>query len=369
MFCNQCGKDNKEGTKFCTQCGNPLNVAPQNTSNQNATSTYKNDNVFSKISSKKPLIMFLTVAILVLIAAINIIRPYTRLENIKVYNDEQIASSNRNIYETKSCIYYVNDGLIRVDKMTQTAKKVSNKDVNIFSATDDGVYCVNYENHAVYKMMDKSSELKRATEIQDWYGDNFYLNGRYNYTLEYDGTLTRRLNSEKYAGIFVVLNEGSSDYSVSTAKMYKDYLYVTMSDDSLESNSGYRFSRISLNTGKEEKLLDDEVISFEITGNSIVYNVANDGMYVMNLDGGNQRELVELDGGEYYSSFFCYDNYIFFNKSYNDLCRYNIDGSGETELDVKSTYLKGINNQLAYVSDKTLYLLDYDGNVTAEIKP
>lgn len=227
------------------------------------------------------------------------------MENVKVYNDEQIASSNRKIYETKSCIYYVDNGLIRVDKMTQTAKKVSNKDVNIFSATDEGVYCVNYDDHTVYKMMDKSSELQKATQIQDWYGDNFYLNGRYNYTLEYDGTLTKRLNSEKYPEIFVVLNEGSSDYGVTTAKMYKDYLYATMTDNSLKSNSGYRFSRISLNTGKEEKLLDDKIISFEITGNSIVYNVANDGMYVMNLDGGNQRELVELDGGEYYSSFFC----------------------------------------------------------------
>lgn len=59
MFCNQCGKDNKEGTKFCTQCGMPLNVVSQNANSPVATNTYKTESVFSKISSKKPLIMFL----------------------------------------------------------------------------------------------------------------------------------------------------------------------------------------------------------------------------------------------------------------------------------------------------------------------
>lgn len=373
MFCNQCGTENGDDVKFCNQCGNPLSEKWQDSNND---TLHVGKATVPKSGTNKRLIKGITAVVLAGVAAFHIVIPYLSVKNIKNYDDEQITAYSlgtrnlRNIYETKSCIYYLDNGLIRVDKLTRKAKKVSGKIDGMLCATSNGIYCADYNNYEVYKITDKASKLEKATEMADevapaW-GEMLYINGKYNYQLERDGQLTRRLNSEKYSGISVVIHEGSEDSGVLSAGMYKDYLYVIMSDNDSDTSGERWLERISLDTGRTEELTDEGVGTFEITEDNIVYYVKGEGLYVMDLDG-NNKEALELECSDYYS-FSCCDGKIFYEENGN-VCSYDIKSGEKNKTKLENITVQSVNNQLAYSSGKTLYLLDHNGNVNTKIKP
>jgi len=178
----------------------------------------------------------------------------------------------------------------------------------------------------------------------------------------------RRLNSDKYYDFSRELREGSEDYQVTDAKMYENYLYVTVKDKSLSSKSGFRFLRISLDSGKEEILADEAIADFRFTGKKIIYRKSNSGLYSMDLNGKNQKELVNVEKN---ASFFCAGNSIYTQPSLQKyINKYDVNGENRKELS-KDSYFSyyTLGTGLARISDNTLYWYDYDLNKIAEIKP
>lgn len=72
MFCNKCGNTIKQGEKFCTNCGTPVNMNGQPMNNMN-----QNNNPFTPSPSKKAakfalkgLNIYCTIALIIIILAV-----------------------------------------------------------------------------------------------------------------------------------------------------------------------------------------------------------------------------------------------------------------------------------------------------------
>jgi hypothetical protein len=366
MFCNQCGKENKEGIKFCVYCGNQLQNQFQAAS---VIYPYKNN------SKKKVFIMMLAILILFFIASINVFRVYSSVNDIKIY-DEGLSVNNSKydntfIYETGSYIYYIDFedfGLCRMNKRTKITEQISSSIISVIAVADNGIYyeeSTGNENDC-YRILDKASEFEKVPYIPSS-TDIVLINGKYNYTLSDGGVLTKRLNSEKYSERSIEIDIGSRGDEIYKAKIYKNYIYATITDNSLNSDKKYyKLIRISLVDGKQEKLIDGGVRDFLFMEDQIIYQDSEYRSFTISLDGKSRRELTQIDRQSY--SVFACNNDIYY-KVDSKLYRYDMNGGGVEEINIKKYFgsIQGLSNGLASAYKNKLYLLDYDGNVTDEI--
>lgn len=369
MFCNQCGKDNRDGTKFCVQCGAPLRTSQADADNvtkipNNTTiSTGTGSNVVMT-AGLKAILTIVLVIVLLTIAAVNILKVQTGVINIPIKNELWQANRLSNICETNSYIYFGSYALYRMDKKSNTVTKVSNKSIYPSVATNSGIFGFD-DNRNCYKASDKSGDVEKIEGIKCGSADNIFISGRYNYIVSSNGTITKKLNSDKYNGYSIVLYNGDDEENLMHAKMYKGYIYMILSDSSLYSDSDRRFIRVSLNTGKEEELTDNPISEFSFTENQIVCNDTSGGFFIMNLSGGGEQEYTEIKNVTY-ASFMCANGYVYY-VDYNKLYRFSISG-GEAEELGTSHYLTEINGGFASASGDKLTLIDYDGNEISTVE-
>ena len=370
MFCNQCGKENRNETKFCIQCGSPLQTGQQdhcdivkNTDKIQSAEAVSKGGRFVNTRTHGFLIVILLV-ILLLITTVNIFKVQFRVLNISVRNELQQANKLSDICETNSCIYFAADSLYRMDKKSNTITKISNKLIFPSVAANNCIYGFDY-NGICYTVSDKSGEPEKVEGIRCGTADNIFISGRYNYVVSSNGTITKKLNSDKYSGYSVVLYNGDSGEALITAKMYKDHIYMILSGSS--SYSDRRFIRVSLNTGKEEELTDDPIVGFSFAENQIVCNDTSGEFFIMNLDGGGESEYTEIEGVTS-SSFICANGYVYYAYD-NKLYRFSISGGEAEELEEAVYGLTEINGGFASSSGDELTLIDYDGNEIAAVEP
>lgn len=357
MFCNQCGKENKDGMKFCVQCGSALGTTAKNEKIMDGIS--KASAIIKNSSNKKGTVIAITSLVLILIVFINIFSVHINAFDVKIRNEEINANAN-GIYETNSFIYYVGDGLYRANKAMQYVERISNKEVQIVAATSNEIYCVS--DGTCYKVSDKKPELKTLGDICiSSSGNYFFLKDKCHYELV--GGLYKELNSEKYSTAQVRLAD-FNNISISQADLYKDHIYILYYD----SDKGKDYLvRVSLSNGKQEVLSTEEISKFAFSGNYIVCASEDGGFFRMDLRGKNAQEYTSI-GKVNASNFFCANGYVYYSYG-NKLYNFSVDGGAAQELKCKHTYLSGISSGLAYASGNELTIYDYDGNEIAVMKP
>lgn len=93
MFCNKCGKENKDGSLFCSSCGNPFQsesaeeVATQGT--QQVSQSVQNAEATMQTSNGKPL---------------HIVCPKCGSRNLSVTNEVNVQTSGKDFSAGKACL-------------------------------------------------------------------------------------------------------------------------------------------------------------------------------------------------------------------------------------------------------------------------
>lgn len=379
MFCNQCGKDNRPGTRFCVQCGAPLQTADGKTSGYgrrgscvggitNGEGVIRGRGMVSNILKnglsrrKKTSILICLFLILVLISGYHIVRVWISASDIDVANEYQMANIEDDLYETNSYIYFINrSGLYRVDKESKKTDKITNKSASIAAGSADSVYFSD-ANNVLYEISDGQSEPERILSLSSM-ADKLFFKGKYQYYLYTDGSITKQLNSEKFTASVMLYQSESDDDQVLKSAQYDGYLYMCIHNDSHDS---YRFIRVSLSTGKEEILSEEDIRYFAFSEKNIVCLTDNGEVIRMDYDGGNTQEYTQIDAGDT-NRLFCSGDYVYYVES-GDLYRFNIDGGTSTELDVSYTGLSGMINCLAHVTSDGLDVYNYNGKLVSEIE-
>ena len=374
MFCNQCGKENKDGTKFCIQCGTPLKpITPAAgvvtaEAKQSVTTAEISDK--SMIKTRKNILVVFLAFILVLIAVINMITVQTRIQNISVINELQQANRLSSLCETNSYIYYIGDALYRMDKSSRTVSKVTDKMIYPIAATSNAVYGFDSSGNC-YKTADKSSTVERVEGILSPYGytNNMFITGKYHYIVSSNGTISRRLNSKKYNQYSVTLYTCNGEKNLIQAKLYKNYIYMILAESM--NYSDRELIRVSLKTGRAEQLTDKSISGFSFDKNHIVFNDIDGNFFVMKLNGKNEQEYTKITVSKNIP-FICANEYVYYNKTYNNsykLCRFNINGGTEEILGNGHDGLTEISGGFAAAYRNELQLIDYDGNEIANARP
>lgn len=364
MYCNQCGKDNKEGAKFCIQCGASLSLTNSSTNAVNIAPQEFGDKKTKLSAGTKTLIAVCATFVLILISGINILSVNMGIVNVSVKDEMQTANMSSMILETDQFIYYISDGLYRADKTTQDAQRISNKNLRLISTSSNAAYCMD-ENNSLFIVKDNAPEIEKEIDLSDDTVDYIFVNGKYNYYLSYAGVLTKKLNSEKYRDYSADLYTAPEGKTVMGAKLYKDYIYIILT----ESGSYQRdntFIRVSVKNGKSQELSDEPITNFYFWGDTIICCNIDGEIQKMNLSGNNVEEIV--DTGKTNPSFFIYDRYVYYVEN-GGLQRFNIDDKTHSEIECENLYMTGLPSGMAYLYRNELILYDYDGNKIAEMKP
>jgi hypothetical protein len=366
MFCNQCGKENTEGMKFCVNCGAALNnVSPQNINMPvNAdmpVNTKVPVNTVSKsignIKGIKGLIMLLLVVILILTATVYIIKMYSNIFSVDIRNEDRIL--NDTIAETDSYIYYIDDssssdgGFYRVNKKKNSEEKISSRYVNIAAATKNGVYVI--DNLTLYKVTDKSAEMEKVCAIND--SDIIFIKGNCYYEVSDDGSIEKNLNTKNNSIYSVRIYDSGYRNNLIKATLYKNYIYLLINENSEYENN--RFIRVSLTTGKEEELGKSIIKNFAICNNLIVCNTIDGEFISMKLDGKNEKEYTKIEPVKN-SDIFYAKNYVYYKKN-GKLYGFDVDVGEDKEFLDKYHFLVETDKGLAY-SDNGLKIIDDSGN-------
>lgn len=363
MFCNNCGKKNADGVKFCVNCGAPLNqpASPADAPVKNYIGKFSIGTLLTP-GRKKGIIALFSI-IVVLIAAINIISVYRGILNVSIRDEEQEANRMNPIYETNGYIYYTyyDGGLYRVNKTNNELKKLTNKNVNIIATASNYIICADGStgNHW-YKVTDKSGELD---EIGNYFISSPIIRGKYNYSVSGNGLVSKSLNCGNYGYASFELNKPhSSQYSFGV-KAYRNYIYMVLCDNFSQEKE---LVRVSMKNGKEETLGRD-IEEFTFSGDYIIFQTSDNVFGKMDLDGDNSSEYLDIDPTT--TTFFCNNGYVYYTDGWV-LCRFDVESGVKEELDGNAnSRLTGINGGLAYLDADEFHLLDYSGNEIAILRP
>ncbi len=383
MYCNNCGNDNNDGTKFCTQCGTPLTVEPQY-SQQSVNSGYgytdgstagyegayntgydsgytdEKKTLGGLSNGLKSLILMGVVAVMVLISVVQIFKTNASIVNVRKGNEELSANYSYGQRNTNNFLYfYNNEGyLYRRDKKSGETERISKKELLLLSASGNKVYVIQ-RNGKICEVTDKKGEIKELTKIDIDFDSSsltdMKFDGKYYYAVEDDGTIKKGICSEKYDDTYKVY-DGKADY-VSNVKMYKGYMYM------IESES--EFVRVSLSNGKKTVLSDEQIQSYWITGDMIVYN--EDGEYKkMKLNGKGAGEL-DIDPDEFYI-YHVYDGYAYGKRmDDNEYCKISLKDNKEIELDIEGMD-DIVSDGIIYESGYTITYYDLNGEKIQEFE-
>lgn len=364
MYCNNCGKDNSEGTKFCTMCGTPLVTEPQNEQPVvNSAYDYSGDNtmeysvgdtaqknIYGLSRGLKSLILMGVVAFMILIAVIQILLVNSSVTSIKKENEEIFSvQSGSSPVDTDRYIYftYINE-LYRGDKKTGDVEKISKKETRFLSTSGSKVY-VQQSNGKVYEISDKKDELKNILKL----GSDVFVDGKYFYNVDVDGTIRKGICSDKNRNTYKIYNS-RADYA-NFKKLYKGYMYM------IEENykkGEYEFVRVSLSNGKKEILSDEAVENYWITGDKIIY--VQDSEYMqMNLNG-KKTEEIDIDKDDFGITY-VYDGFAYgYDRDKGEYCKVDLKDYSSEEIDIDGiTYI--VSDGILYSYGDTLTYYDFNG--------
>lgn len=367
MFCNKCGKENSTGTRFCSQCGAPLQAGNEKQSgHRRGTSEIAMPNIFKtglKRKNKK-IILICLFLVLVLIAGYNIVRIWFDAVSVDVANEYQLSNIDDDAYETNTYIYYINDNsLYRVNKESKKSEKVTNRSGSIITGSSNGIYYVD-SNDTLYEILDEKSEPEKILELKDNYG-KLFLRGKYQYRLHPDSTIVKRLNSEKFGAEEMILYHSDSDDNEALKSVqYDEYIYMCVYNSQHDSNE---FIRVSLVNGKKDVLSKEDIKDFAFTEKNIICLTEEGAFIKMDLDGGNAKEYTQIDATDA-DRLFCSGDYVYYSE-YDDLYNFKIEGGTSKELkDIETTKLNGMISGLVNISLEGLSIYDHNGKVISEIE-
>lgn len=357
MFCSNCGKQNNDGLKFCVGCGAPLTQAAPETVPVKAPAKASISSIFTP-GRKNAIVALFTIIVLVA-AALNIVSVYRNTFSISVRDEAAEVDSSKNIYETNSYLYYTTGnidqyGLYRIDKITNSSEKLTNKSVEILAAASNYVICSASDGNW-YKVADKSGELDLIGNFTNY---EPIIRGRYYYTVTSNGVVSKHLNNDNYDYFSQKLNNSHSGQYVEKKAAYKNYMYMLLRDSSSNESE---LIRVSLKSGKEESL-KSYVSNFDFSGNYIIYQTTDAIFGRMSLDGSNDYEYLEIEPRS--SSFCCNEGYVYYSSGLY-LNRFNVESGANELLDCGVTNICGISEGLAYLNGSELHLLDLYGNEIA----
>jgi len=390
MYCNNCGKDNSDGTKFCTQCGTPLTVEPQysqgptnsgygysdgtaadysgayNTGYESGYTAEKES--FGGLSKGlKSLILMGVVAVMVLISVVQIFKANASIVNVRKGNEELSTNYSYGQRNTNKFLYfYNNEGyLYRGDKKSGETERISKKELLFLSASGNKVYVIQ-RNGKICEVTDKKGELKELTKIDIDFDSSsltyMKFDGKYYYAVEDDGTIKKGICSEKYDDTYKVY-DGKADY-VTDVKMYKGYMYMIESNEK-KGEYEYEFVRVSLSNGKKTVLSDEQIQGYWITGDMIVYN--EDGEYKkMKLNGKGAGEF-DIDPDEF-SIYHVYDGYAYGRRiDDNEYCKISLKDNKDVELEIEGMdYI--VSDGIIYESGDTITYYNLNGEEIQEFE-
>ena len=358
MFCNKCGKENRDGSKFCICCGNQMQDAVIN------VAANRNPIIFNK--GLKALIVIAVILAMILIFGMKIFKTNMDIHNIYV-GENQSTSDSENLCETGEYIYFdAVDGIYRADKMTQNTHNISDiEDMYLISATENSVYCIDGKKNC-YEIKDSSSKPEKLFSVSSKnHNDYIFLRGKYNYILEYNGRLSKSLNSDKYTAYSIELNEPSDNLYVKRAMMYKDYLYIIMIDKSSGKNH-VELIRISLIDGKKEVISNEYINNFIIADDKIVCNIESGDFVSLGLDGSNPYKYANIQTDDLYF-FYCDGKVYYYDKGM--LCKFDINSCINEVISVNMpSRLVETSMGLVDIDNKEIVLYDFNGNMIGNMQ-
>lgn len=365
MFCNNCGKENKDGTKFCVQCGSMLRTVPepQVTVQQTMSNAPQNGDEIVSEDVKKASMAALMIVLLA-IAAVNILNVQLSTFSLSQKDELQKANAQSNIIETDNYIYYSGDAFYRLEKDSNRVTKLSSKYIIPKSAKGKNVYGFDSDGN-FYKISEKKADLERVEGIEKYNGlQDIYFNGKRHYKVTSNGAVISSINSGKYSGYTSLICEGMNNWSVYKAKQYKNYIYMLLSEYNSEQR---RLVRVSLRNGKKEYLTERKVSNFCFNGDKIVCHDTAGGFFTMNLNGKNSADYSE--GGNVKStSMICADGYVYYTDQ-NELHRFSVNGGSAETLGEAQYGLTEIDGGFAQEKGKSLVLVNYYGKENTIFSP
>lgn len=364
MFCNKCGKENADQTKFCVQCGARLNTTPQTSVNVqntvNAEYTAGGELVSAGVKKAAAIVAALVLAA---IACVSILKVQLGVATVSSKYELREANGTASVVETDSYIYYSGDAFYRLDKASNRVSKLSDKYIIPVTSTGSAVYAFDTDNNC-YKISDKSSELKKVDGINS-YGvpEQIFFDGKRHYTVSSNGAITRRINSDKYSGYTDMIYAGESGYTLYRAEKYKRHIYMLL----LNSSGKKEFVRVSLKNGKKEQLTNREISSFSFSDNRIVCNASSGGFFAVDLDGGSEKDYSSVDSVKN-ASLICANGYAYYTDN-GKWKKFSVNGSSAEEVGDSRYGLTEINGGFVQATGKKLMIIDYNGKETTSFSP
>lgn len=370
MYCTSCGKDNREGTRFCVQCGTPMPLAGA-TPMKRVSGAADERWGFEVSENLKKLITAIVVAVPVVVAGISIVRGYIGTFSVKAKDALATANISERVVETDSYVYYTpfdDNGLYRADKSSEKAEEITDKDMDIIAAGEDEIYCLDSKK-VLYRVEDNGSKLEKVKSFKNESIAYMHIEGRFNYVINTSGKLTKRLNATSGNGYSVKLYEAKETEYIMKAKFYDKYVYILLEDLDNNEADDNELVRVSLNNGKKDTLVKGDINDFSVAEDCIMCS-AEDGIIRVDLDGKNEELIIDTEDSK--PSLLCNNGYVYYIDD-GDLYRFETnDVDTEQEIDCEGIYdFSGIPSGLVRIDDDddSLIICDDNGEVITEVKP
>ena len=290
-----------------------------------------------------------------------------REPKIVMRNDEAFANSD-DVFETDEYIYdaYLSD-LHRVDKLTQDAIEISDDSVRVAAATKDTIYF--YKNATLYKISDSSTTPQMLYSLNTDTSSYVFIQGRNIYIISPNGTVSRSINSaKKYSDSKEVIYQSTGNNELSTARLYKDNIYIKLSDKDDVMGKTNKLIRVSVEDGKSS-VIANNIDTFYFCNDMVIFSDFTGKVFHRNKSQNENEEYLELATQYNWKSTMVVGEFV-----------YKWVKGKQITLSIKNNELteNTLNNRLEFGTIKTdsgfaysdgvkLYLYDKEGNKTGTI--
>jgi phage pi2 protein 07 len=361
MFCWKCGRENSEGSSFCTGCGSSLK-APENIQG----SGYAESGAYRKVKPRKTkLIACILIAFAVIAGAVAALV-------ITAGSDPQAGNTAGNIAndgiaaQQDGWIYYTNMSdnfsLYKIRSDGTDKARLNDTESHYINVSGGWVYYVS--QNCIRKIKTDGTEETDLVQSKAYYMDVSVIGG-WIYYINYD--VQKRISY-----IYKMRTDGGEKGKVcedqaQSLTLYAGWIYFENLND---NNALYKIRTDG--TGKK-KLTDTEAVAFINVEGDWVYFKSRSGISKIKTDGSaetvvkntNQNgvkllQCMNVSGGWIYYSLKTLDNT-------DSLSRMRIDGTGDTQLYGKSVQFINIVSDWIYYSGAGIYRMKTDGTENQQV--
>lgn len=343
MNCTKCGKEIPDGeNKLCDECQAKLLEEISSEEKEQVTTSENNDSEFKKVEEKKnglskiiKIICFLLIAVALVVIALCIYLNYTAVE-------EGVGNTIGNIRnfgyatEYKGWIYYLSpnsDGSkVGIYKISNDGKYKE----EIYMSSVDIISLNAYKNY-IYFITDVQHDDNEEDKV-----DNKI------YRMRTDGSNLEVINDNDFN------NECYEIYVLNNAVYY--------------IGKQANICKMNLDGSNKQVVVDNDTGYLGVTDKYIVYNkLSTEGdetnyvTYIMDIDGTNERPLVE---GKRLYSVNIEDDYVYYINSENLIYKTQIDSNTEELVYNTEAYNLNIKDGYAYYLN---YIDYFAGNYSVAI--